>query len=106
MGPIPNPNPNLGAVNIDWGAVVVAMAYSVGLPWSAVAVAAGVAVLPPAACHGTPQRRAMRPYATPWDAVGMPWVCHGCYHGHATQNSNSVVEPWIFGASVPYTAVR
>ena len=35
-------------------------------------------------CHGTirgmpqhPSRRAMKSYATPWDAVGMPWYAMG-----------------------------
>ena len=40
------------------------------------AVAAGVVMVPPMACHGTPHD-AMKFYATPWDAVGMPWYAMG-----------------------------
>ena len=44
--------------------------------WSAVTVAAGVAMVPPMACHGTPHG-AMGSYATPWGAVGMPCCAMG-----------------------------
>ena len=69
--PIPNPNPNLGAVNIGvpWGLPL----YSVGIPWSAVAVAAGVAMVPLVACHGTL-------HGEPWNPIphhGMSWGWHG-----------------------------
>ena len=39
---------------------------------SAVAVAAGVVMVLPLACHGTPHS-AMEFNVTPWDAVEMPW---------------------------------
>ena len=67
----------LGAVDIGgpWGLPW----HDVGLPSGAVAVAAGIAMVPPMVCHGPP-RRAMQSYATPWDAM----VCHGWYHGDAT----------------------
>ena len=73
--PKPNPNPNLGGANIGvpWGLPY----HFVGLRWSTVAVAAGVAMVPPGACHDTPLRRAMKSYATRWDAVGMPWYAMG-----------------------------
>ena len=50
--------------------------YAARLPWNAVAVAAGVAMVPPMACHGTPHGD-MEPYATPSDAVGRPWYSMG-----------------------------
>ena len=52
------------------------MIFRVWLPWNAVAVAAGVAMVPPMACHGT-QHGAMESSATPWDAVGRPWYVMG-----------------------------
>ena len=56
-----NPNPNLGAVDI-------------GVP--CVVVAAGVVMVPPMACHGTPHGT-MESYATISDAMGMPWFAMG-----------------------------
>ena len=55
------------------------------------AVAAGIAIVPPMACLGTPQG-VMESVATPWGAVGRPWCAMGGYHGHATNTSNCV-EP-------------
>ena len=54
-----------------------------GVPWSAVAVDAGVAMVPPVASHGTPHgvpRNPMPNHEMPWGGHGMPWVlpcpCH------------------------------
>ena len=60
------------------------------LPWSAVAIAAEVAMVPPIAFHGTPTG-AMESYPTPWDVVGiLRYAMDGWYHGHATKEPNRV----------------
>ena len=77
-----NPDPNLGAVNIGvtWGLPW----HSVGLPWSAVEVAEGVAA-----------RRAMKFCATPCGVVGMPWYAMGVTMAMPRKNLNRA-EPWTF----------
>ena len=89
--PKPNPIPNLGAVDIAmaWGLP----RNAVRLRWSAVAAAAGVAVVPPMACHGT-HHGAMDSYVTPWDAVGMSYYAMGGTMAMPRQSQNSSVEPW------------
>ena len=49
------------------------------------AVAAGVAMVPPMAWHSTPHG-AMESCATPWNAVGMPWYAMGGTMGMPRQN--------------------
>ena len=44
------------------------------------AVAAGVATAPPTACHEI--------LCHTMGCRGDAMVCHGCYHGHATQNDS------------------
>ena len=87
------------------------------LLWSAVgdavALAAGVAFVPPMACHGVPWHPRSR-HEMPWDVM----VCRGCHamgcHGMpwyamsgtmsmprpATKKANSV-EPWIIPSKTP-----
>ena len=45
---------------------------------------------------GYPPRRAIKTYAMPWDAVGMPWYAMGGTMAMPRQKSNSV-EPWCVG---------
>ena len=79
-GPNPNPNPRCHGHchEMPWGAVPWGLPWRVvGFPWStvggAMVVAAGVAMVLPMVCHGTP-------HGVPWNPMprhGMLWGCHG-----------------------------
>ena len=75
-----NPNPNAGCHDSPWGYHGIPWRLPRGLPW----YHPWHATAPPTACHEI--------LCHTMGCRGDAMVCHGCYHGHATQSSNSV-EP-------------
>ena len=103
----------LGAVALGCRGDCRGICHAVGLPCNAVAVAAGVVIVPPMEGHGTPPSP-MACHGILRHAMGCrgdAMVCHGWYHGDATAHHEKLrlsrtltAGPRVVTLTAPQTA--